>query len=277
MSIGGVLTRISVICSAYNMAEVFSFRQSIESILSQSVRDFEMIICDDGSHDSTRSVLESYASRDERIKIISNERNLGLAASLNRCIGLSRCEYIARHDLDDISHPNRFEKQLSFLEKNLDVALVGCGIYLFDKNGVHGKRELPRNVENEDFLFSSPYVHGSVMMRRSALLSVGRYRVSRITRRTEDYELFMRMQARFRGANLPDKLYYYLEDESARRRRKYRYRIDEAIVRARGFTTLGLMPRGIPYVLKPLIVGLIPDRLLRPMQKRYYERRSKDA
>lgn len=265
------MSRISVICAAHNMEGVFSFRKSIESIIAQTCADIEIIICDDGSTDGTLALLNSYASRDRRIRIISNSRNMGLAASLNRCATYASCEYLARHDLDDISHPNRLERQIAFMEKNESISLLGTGVYLFDGGGVYAKRAFPSRVKNEDFLFSSPYMHGSVMMRKSAFCSVGGYRVSSITRRTEDYDLFMRMQSIGKGANLDEKLYYYLEDEQTRRRRKYRYRIDEAIVRAQGFRRLGLLPQGIPYIIKPLIVGLLPRGMLEYMKKKYYK------
>jgi glycosyltransferase EpsE len=102
----------------------------------------------------------------------------------------------------------------------------------------------------------------------------GGYTVSKATRRTEDYELFMRIQLFARGENLSEPLYHFLEDQRALKRRKYRYRIDEAKVRYRGFKSLGLLPKGIFYVIKPLIVGLIPSFILKRLRK---ERRKRQA
>ena len=256
------MPRLSIVSGAYNIEKCYSFKKSIDSILSQSFSDFEFIICDDGSTDNTWALLSEYASKDPRIKLLKNDRNLGLAASLNKCIEESCAELIARHDLDDYNDLDRFEKQIAYLSLHPEISVLGTCAFLFDENGVWGKENFPEEVENKDFLFTSPYKHGSVIFRRDALLRAGGYRVAKETYRTEDYDLFMTLQTFCKGANLRERLYYFCEDQNTRRRRKYRYRIDEAKVRYRGFKKLGLLPRGIFYVIKPLIVGLIPSSIL---------------
>lgn len=267
------MTETSIIAGAYNIGNCFSFERSINSILSQTYTDFEFIICDDGSDDDTWALLTAFAGKDPRIRLIRNERNLGLAASLDRCIDISRGKFIARHDCDDYSAPDRLEKQIAYLKAHSEVALLGCNAYLFDQNGVWGRETFPENVGSRDFLFRSPYKHGSVVFRREALLKAGCYRVARETYRVEDYDLFMRMQEFCRGENLSDFLYYFCEDKNAKKRRKYRYRIDEAKIRLKGFKGLGLMPGALPYVVKPLVVGLIPGALLDLMKDRHYGRK----
>ena len=267
------MPRISVISGAYNIGKCYSFRKSIESILDQSFADFEFIICNDGSSDDTAQLLLEYAQRDSRIKVIENEKNLGLAASLNRCIEMSSGEYIARHDLDDYNDADRFKLQLEFLDSHPEISVLGTQVYLFDEEGVWGEESFPCEVSKKDFLFTSPYKHGSVMMRREALYNAGLYRVAKETYRTEDYDLFMTLQTISSGANLDKHLYYFCEDKAARKRRKYRYRIDEARVRYRGFSKLGLLPRGIFYVIKPLVVGLIPAPILEWLKDRRGKRK----
>lgn len=264
---------VSIITGAYNLENCFSFQRSIESILCQTYSDFEFIICDDGSNDRTWELLSEFSTRDNRIKLIRNKHNLGLAASLNRCLEYSSGKYIARHDCDDYSDITRLEKQLSYIRQHNDIGVLGCQSYLFDENGVWGKDKFPEKVTNKDFLFTSPYRHGSVMFRREALLKAGGYRVSKETYRTEDYDLFMTMQTFCKGENLGEYLYYFCENSSAKKRRKYRYRIDEARVRFRGFKKLGLFPSAIPYVVKPLIVGLIPPSVLDRLKDKHYRRR----
>ena len=268
-----VMPRLSVISGAYNIGKCYSFEKSMDSILSQSFSDFEFIICDDGSTDDTWSLLSAYAATDPRIKLLRNEKNLGLAASLNRCIEVSGSEFIARHDLDDYNSVDRFEKQIAFFESNPEISVLGCCTSLFDKDGVWAAEQFPERVEKRDFLFTSPYKHGSVMFRRDVLIKAGGYRVARETYRTEDYDLFMTLQTFTLGANLQEYLYFFCEDKDARRRRKYRYRIDEAKVRYRGFKKLGLLPRGIPYVIKPLVVGLIPSFVLEKLKNRSKRRK----
>ncbi len=268
------MPKISVISGAYNIGKCYSFQKSMESILSQTFSDFEFIICDDGSEDNTFDLISEYAKNDTRIKLIKNETNLGLAAALNNCLKIAEGEFIARHDLDDYNAPDRFEKQLDYMEKNPKTALLGTACFLFDENGVWGEESFPLNVKNNDFLFSSPYKHGSVMMRKDVLLSAGGYRIAKETYRTEDYDLFMTLQTFAPGANLCEKLYYFCEDKQTLLRRKYKYRIDEAKVRSRGFKKLGLMPKGIFYVIKPLIVGLIPAGLLKKLKSKFSKNRS---
>lgn len=106
-------------------------------------------------------------------------------------------------------------------------------------------------------------MHATVMYRKQSLLHVNKYRVARETKRSEDYELFMRMYSKgLKAANIQENLYFVREDKNAYNRRKYRYRIYEAIVRYKGFKSLDLLPHGLIYVIKPLLVGLMPRKSL---------------
>lgn len=259
---------LSVISGAYNLENCFSFRTSVKSILEQTFSDFEFIVCDDGSTDRTYEILKEYAEKDDRIVLLRNEKKMGLAATLNKCLEAATGKLIARHDCDDYAALDRFEQQVKYLDEHSEVDLVGSGAYLFDEIGVFDTLKFPRYVKNRDFLFNSPYQHGSVVFRSEVLRRAGGYTVSKATRRTEDYELFMRIQEFARGENLPELLYYFLEDENTIKRRKYRYRIDEVRIRYRGFKALGLLPRGFFYVIKPLIVGLIPSVFLQRLRRR---------
>ncbi len=267
------MPRVSIISGAYNILNCYSFERSVKSILEQSYIDFEFIICEDGSEDGTWERLCAFAESDKRITLLRNEKNLGLAATLNRCIEVSSGEYIARHDCDDYAAPNRLEKQIEYLDTHQDISLVGSYAYLFDEEGVWGEMKFPTEIANEDFLFCSPYQHGSVVFRKEALQKANGYRVAKETRRAEDYDLFMRIQTFAKGANLPEFLYYFCEDKNTLKRRKYRYRIDDAKVRYKGFKALGLMPGGIIYVIKPLIVGLIPAGLLSWLKNKFLKNR----
>ena len=252
------MPKISVICGAYNAASHPMFERSVESILNQSFTDFEFIICDDGSTDGTYKALVDYSKRDSRIKVLKNEKNLGLAKALNRCLDIAKGDYIARQDLDDCSDTKRFKIQLDYLERNRDTAFLGTSVYLFDGSGILGLQTVTEKPKERDFLFNNPYKHGSVIFRREAILQANGYNTSKKVTRCEDYELFMRMHLFCRGANLTLPLYYFCEDRAARKRRKYVYRINEARVRYHGFKALGLMPWAFPYVIKPLVVGLLP-------------------
>ena len=268
------MIKVSVIMGVYNTNNEEMLRKSIHSILAQTFTDFEFIICDDGSTDGTYEILQKICKSDRRAKLIRNEVNMGLAATLNRCIAVSQGEYIARQDADDYSVPQRIQKQVDFLDQNSRFAFVGSNIARFDDNGQWGEYKLKPFVEKHDFLFTVPIIHGTVVFRKNALLAVNGYRIAKETRRTEDYDLFMRMYAKsFKAANIQENLYFVREDKIAYKRRKYIYRIDEAIVKYKGFRLLGLMPKGFIYVLKPLIVGLISPYQLNAIKKIFYENR----
>lgn len=264
---------VSIIMGAYNIEHTKTFICAINSILKQSFSNFELIICDDGSTDSTWNIITSYAKKDRRIRLLKNDKNLGLAATLNRCIDVSNADLIARHDADDFSDLNRLEKQIYFLNTHPEIMFVGSNVSLFDEAGIYANRIFPEFPSKKDFMFTMPFVHGALLFRKSALLKADKYRVSNETRRAEDYDLLMRMYSlNLCGANLQENLYFFLEDHAALARRKYKYRLDEAVVRWKGFQSLGLMPIALPYVIKPLIVGLIPIKVLSKLKSHRSER-----
>ncbi|XOK60442.1 glycosyltransferase family 2 protein [Paenibacillus elgii] len=266
------MPKVSVIMCVFNTNVEQILQKSIHSILSQTFTDFEFIICDDGSTDGTYEILKEICKCDDRIKLIRNEVNMTAAVARNRCISICESEYIAIMDADDCSSHNRLKQQVDFLEQHQEYDFVGCGAELFDENGVWGQRFYNDFPDSEDFLFVLPFVHASVMFRKNALESVGGYRIAKETVRNEDYDLFMRLYVQGnRGANLPDKLYFVREDKAAYNRRKYRYRINELLVRYKGFKALGLMPSGWLYVVKPIIVGMIPHNILNRLKKYYYK------
>lgn len=246
---------------------------AIESILNQSLPDFEFIICDDGSKDSTYDILHRY-KKDLRISIIKNERNMGLAFSLNRCLSISKGKYIVRQDADDYSDLSRLKILVDFMENNLNYDFVGSSVRYFNENGIWGKYQLPQYPQYRDFLFTVPFIHATVIFRANSLKKVGGYRVSKETLRCEDYDLFMSMYSQgMVGTNIQQYLYYVREDSAAQNRRKYKYRFDEAKVRLLGYKKLRLLPIGYLYALKPLVVGMIPIKLLQLMKDRYYQRK----
>lgn len=259
---------ISVCMGVFNIAALPEFPRAIASILQQDLTNFECLICDDGSTDSTWEILQSIAVKDRRIRLLKNHSNLGLAATLNHCIKYAKAPIIVRHDADDYSAPNRFRKQYDFLNNCTEIDFVGTDVALYDSGGVYGKRHFPIYPKPKDFLFTVPFLHGSLMFRREALDKVHGYRVAKETRRTEDYDMLMRMYAiGLQGANISEPLYYFLEDQETQKRRKYRYRVDEAKIRYSGFIDMGLMPLAIPYVIKPLVVGLLPQCLLKKLKR----------
>ena len=261
--------KISVITGIYNPDREMLMR-AVRSIISQTMEDWEMILCDDGSSPEYREMIREAASLDKRIYCVRNERNRGLAYALNQCIRRARGEYIARMDDDDESRPERFEKQYDFLETHPEYQWTGSNAELFDENGVWGIEKVTEVPQEEDFLKYSPYIHPSVMFRTETLKKKYGYISSGVTRRCEDYELFMRLHLRgYRGYNIQENLLLYREDKKALEKRKMSFRRNEMMIRYRGFKRLGILkPSTIPYVFRPLAGGVIPVTWMKYMHSR---------
>ncbi|WP_428768070.1 glycosyltransferase family 2 protein [Treponema sp. HNW] len=267
---------VSVIMGVYNCET--TVEDSINSILNQSFNDFEFIICDDASYDKTLEIALKCAQKDTRIRVLRNQVNSGLAPTLNKCIEHARGTYLARMDGDDISKKDRFQKQVDFLETHNDYAFCGTSAELFDDEGVWGLRTCIENPKAKDFLSVSPFIHPSVLFRKSALITAGLYKTKNVGR-SEDYELFMRLYAQgFRGYNFQDFLLTYREDKNGFVKRKVKYLCTEAKIRYRGFKALHLFPRALPYVMRPIVLALLPARFRTFLHKSKYkigERQSK--
>ena len=259
-------TKVSVLMSIYNNAS--SVDASIQSIVDQTYTDWEMILYNDASTDESLHTLLKWQEQDGRIKVYENDHNLGLAASLNRALEKSEGRYIARMDGDDVAMPERFMRQVAFLDKTPGIAIVSASCVLFDESGEWGKRSGKPYPQKNDFLWGSQFLHPATVMRREALLSVGGYRACKDTLRTEDYDLFMRMYAQgYRGHNIQEPLLYYYEPRKPRRV-TFSNRMNETKTRYKGFKELDLMPKGLVYVTKPLLTWLLPGKIKRKLQER---------
>lgn len=242
---------VSIVIAAYNAENYIG--GCLDSIICQTYQNWEIWICDDASTDKTSIIIKDYASRDKRIHFLQNDKNLYAGKSRNRCIENSNGYYIAIQDADDLSEKDRLEILVNAIENN-NCDFVSSGHYLFDDNGIY-KKNIPKKEapKKEDFLFDSPFCHAATMFKKECLMKVNGYRVSKETRRGQDYDLFMRLYAEgFSGINVKDVLYGYRVDRNTISRRKLKYRIDECKIRYKGFTELGLMPKAFPYVLKPI-------------------------
>jgi glycosyltransferase EpsE len=271
--LGEKMVEVSIIMAVYNTPHRHIVEFAIDSILNQSVENLELIIFDDGSTDNTYELLKDISRKDRRIRLIRHGKNMGSAFARNRCLALARANFVAIMDADDYSHNCRLEEQINFLRSNPEYAFVGArGVYFNDSlEGNLGKYWYCKYPKKEDFLFTLPFVHGSLMFRKQSLLTVHGYKEDQWVRRSEDYDLLMRMYAKgYNGANLPKTLYFIRMDEDTFKRRKYIYRFNESMVKYKGFKELGLMPKGLVYAAKPLIVGLIPKSILNALKTIYY-------
>ena len=209
--------KVSVIMGIYNCAA--TLREAIDSLLAQSFIDWELIMCDDGSTDETLSLAMEYARLYDNILVLQNEFNLGLPATLNVCLKHAMSEYIARMDGDDISLPERFQKEVVFLDCHQEYALVSCSMICFDETGdwgVQGHKAMPSKI---DFAYGTPFCHAPCMMRRNILNEIGNYTVNNYLRRGQDYYLWHKFyKAGYKGYNLQEPLYKMRDNRDAANR-----------------------------------------------------------
>ena len=249
---------VSVVMGVHN-PEQEAFLAAVISICRQTFRDWEMLLCDDGSSERYGALFRQAAALDPRILVLHERAHCGLAHALNHGIFRSRGRYIARMDADDIAEPQRLARQVRFLETHPAFSWVGSSAFLFDSNGAWGLQTVPQKPHARDFLPHSPYIHPSVVFRRSVLLQNDGYNTARQFLQCEDYELFMRLHSLgYRGYNLSTPLLWYREDRDAYRRRTYARRVREMQLRRSGFRKLDLSSAvALPYIYKPLLVGLV--------------------
>ena len=196
---------VSVIMSVYDEDEQY-LRASIESILHQSLADFEFILINDGSRSSTiQEVLTQYAAEDSRIRVYTNETNLGLTQSLNKALGLATGKYIARLDSDDLAHPDRLKKQFEFMEAHPDHVLCGSFASLIDENGEKtGEKKSPTAYEviKKKLLFYNFFTHSSFFFQRAIVQALGNYNTE--IKKAQDYDLVLKLSAKYPVAILPE-------------------------------------------------------------------------
>lgn len=198
--------------------------EAIQSILAQTFRDFEFIIVDDGSADDTSVVIDKYRSLDTRIKTL-RIRKAGLARALNKALQISRGQYIARMDADDISDVRRLERQVAELDRRPGLVALGTAAITINANGSHIRKRRPVSGSERiscHLMTRNVINHPSVMMRSSTLKEIGGYRVK--FENSQDYDLWLRLIAVGEVDNLSESLLYY---------RKHRNRMSKKSKRSR--------------------------------------------
>ncbi len=212
--------KISILMGIYNCAKTLP--AAIDSILAQTYDQWELILCDDCSTDDTPAVAEQYVSRyPDKMILLKNETNSRLAFTLNHCLEEATGEFVARMDGDDISVPERFEKQLAFLKAHPDVVLCGTAMQRFSDDGTLGAiaycPEWPDRLTPHEHL---AFNHATVLAYKWVYDRLGGYTVCPRTVRGQDRDLWYRFfDAGFKGANLQEALYMVREDVDAIKRR----------------------------------------------------------
>jgi glycosyltransferase EpsE len=251
------MNKISIIMATFNSEK--TVLRSMTSILNQSYSNFELIVCDDGSTDSTLGILQSLSSSDSRIIILSNKKNIGLAKSLNLAIDKSTTDIICRFDSDDFSFPDRIEKQLMFFIKN-DFDLLGSDCYYTKESRVVGFSNVKKIVSKHQLYFKNQFIHPTTIMKKSILLKVGKYSVFSFSKKSQDYDLWLKFFSKIKNlkaGNLKLKLIEYNVPLKKRNFKEYlfvSYLILRSIFIYSSFQDIIFLP----LVFKPIASFFVP-------------------
>lgn len=267
--------KISVIMGIYNCGDTLA--EALDSILAQTYTHWNLIMCDDGSTDNTYAVAEMYCRRyPEKMILLKNDRNTGLNFTLNRCLKEVDGEYVARMDGDDLSMPDRLEKEIAALRAHPDLMIVSTAMQHFDESGVWGLGTVIPFPQPKDFVWGTPFCHAPCLVRREAYKAVEGYTDKPEFLRAEDYELWVKMYEKgYRGMNLEEPLYQMRDDRRAVLRRKFKYRITEFRVRCAAVNRLHLSKIGYLYALRPLLIGILPAGLYRYLHRKRLQKRKR--
>lgn len=261
---------ISVAIGTYNGAKWIE--RAVKSILSQTYQNFEIIICDDCSTDNTVEIVDNLIKTDSRVHLIHNSTNSGLNISLNRCIEVAKGDFIARMDDDDISLPERFERQISFLNDHPEIAFVGTSKSFFDDDSTWGQSIAKQNPTIKDIYTSHAFAHPTIMIRKEALAAVGNYSTDKLNRRGQDYDLWCKLYAAgYKGANLEDVLFCYYESQSSIKRRKLKFRIDHVRKELLWWKKLHLPVSYLRYPILDVVKCFIPKGIYSTIRKRKFK------
>ena len=259
--------RITVLMAIYNCSSTLA--EALDSLLSQTYQGFKVILCDDCSTDDTYAVAQQYVNKyPEKFILIKNEVNSKLPKSLNNCLQYADTEYVARMDGDDISKPERFEKEIDFLDKHPEYAVVSTAMEYFDENGIFKVGHPVERPSKENFIGSTPHAHAPAMIRTSVILSVGGYTDERWTRRGQDVHLWAKIYSKgYRGYNITEPLYMMRDDVSAYKRRNMK----EALYAVRRnyeiYKLMNISYLNIYGLVRPLLVAMLPKFIYDKLHK----------
>lgn len=201
------MIKVSVIIPVYNGKKYL--KEAIDSVIAQTYQDWEIIVVNEfGSNDGSSDIIKEYCKVNSAIHLVQNEKRLGLAESLNRGISLSEGEYIARLDADDVAYPDRFMKQVKFMDKNPEVIVCGTYQHHFgvDKDWVHRPAEMPEQCK-ANLLFFCDLCHSTLMLRKKAMIDNNLWYDKNFM--AEDFELWTRVLSVGKVANIPEVLGKY--------------------------------------------------------------------
>lgn len=260
---------VSVIMGVcYQLEDLMLLERAVQSILEQSYRNLELLICEYDSTTPAKAWLTKLVQQDGRIHLLQGREPGYLPQNLNDCLAVAKGTYIARMDDDDFSYSERLKRQLTYLDAHPEIAFVGCNAALYRTGTQVGQRTFPEFPSTRDFYITQPFLHPALVFRREALDAVNWYSEDKHCVLCEDYDLLLRLYAKgFQGANLQEVLVEYTLPATVKGNRTMGHRWNETVTRYRRFRELKVLPGALPWVVKPLIVGFMPESLLGKLKK----------
>lgn len=251
--------KVSVIMGVFNCEK--TLREAVDSIQRQTYSNWELILWDDGSTDGTYEIAIQYAAEDPaRIRVFHDGQNRRLSHALNECLHHATGELIARMDGDDLSHPERLEKQVRYLQEHPEIDLVGTQMMRFDENGSVGILRAPLLPKPEMLRGGTPIHHATILTYKAVYETLGGYAESKTVEGVEDVDLWFRFfEQGFKAATLDEVLYDVRINRDALKRRTLGRRIRSIRTRSAGYKRLGFPKR---WLISPacvlLLKGLAP-------------------
>ena len=249
--------------SVHNQAEFLE--TAIESILKQKFTNFELIIINDASDKKTTRLLKQI--KDKRVRLFHNQKRLGLAKSLNRALSKAQGQYIARMDADDVAFKNKLKSQLKYLASHPDAAGCGTAATLINNKGEKiGTKQYPQNYHQikKVIMRFSPFIHPTIMLRREVIDELGGY--DERLNGAEDYDLWLRLVAKYPMANLPGVLFQYRVNPRGVSWKSLKHTELQALrARIKALKEYGYPSWQAIYLIKPSLSFLIPGQLKKLM------------
>jgi glycosyltransferase involved in cell wall biosynthesis len=236
--------------------------QALESIQKQLNDDMELLVIDDDSSDKSLEILQDIEKKDSRVRLIKNDQNKGLGYCLYIGTKMARGKYIIRMDADDICLPNRIDKQISFLEDNPNIDIVGGAAIEIDEQNQEGQtRQMPEQHDKiAKAIWACPIIHPTVAFRRDKILLAGNYNPQ--IRRRQDYELWFRcLKAGLRFANLAEPLIYYRFSQNSHSKQRLKHTIEQVKMGWQGCWMMKLPLWQYFAVIVPLVRAILPPPL----------------
>lgn len=250
----------------YNCAP--TLEEAIDSLYAQTYKNFKLILCDDGSTDNTYQIAKEYELKHDNIILLRNQKNIKLAASLNRCLKYVDTEYVARMDGDDISLPKRFEKQIAFLDQHPEYAIVSNPMIHFDEFGDWGLGKAEPMPSKQSFKNGPPHPHAPCMIRSAVIKEVNGYTVHKYLNRGQDYYLWYKIyKAGYKGYNLQIPLYKMRDGIEAMDRRTLKSRYYAFRIKLKVLSDLNVR-NPYPYAILSLLKGFVPSVIMNKLRKK---------